>query len=65
MVLYSISFVLMLLACILAGYQKRGWRWSTRLPMYIAVSAVLALPTMLPLVFFLVCLFDIDAGDHK
>lgn len=33
--------------------------------MYIAVSAVLALPTMLPLVFFLVCLFDIAVGDHK
>lgn len=65
MVLYSISFVLMLLACIIAGYQKRGWKWSTRLPMYIVVSAVLALPTMLPLMFFLMCLFDIDAGDRK
>lgn len=41
MVLYSISFVLMLLACIIAGYQKRGWKWSTRLPMYITASAVL------------------------
>lgn len=65
MVLYSISFVLMLLTCIIAGYQKRGWRWSTRLPMYIAVSAVLALPTMLPLMFFLACLFGIDVGDRK
>lgn len=55
----------MLLTCIIAGYQKRGWTWPTRLPMYIAVSAVLALPTMLPLMFFLACLFDIDVGDRK
>jgi len=40
-VLYTISFILMLLSCIVAGYQKRGWKWSTRLPSYIAVSAVL------------------------
>ena len=64
MVLYTISFILMLLACIIAGYQKRGWLWTTRLPMYIAVSAVLALPTMLPLLFFLVALFDIEVKDH-
>lgn len=65
MVLYTISFILMLLSCIVAGYQKRGWKWATRLPLYIAVSAVLALPTMLPLMFFLGCLFDIDVGDRK
>lgn len=58
MVLYTINFVLILLACIRAGHQKRGWRWITRLPLYITASAVLALPTMLPLLFFLVCHFD-------
>lgn len=65
MVLYTISFFLMLLTCIIAGYQKRGWKWFAWLPMYIAVSAVLALPTMLPLMLFLACLFDIDVGDRK
>ena len=60
MVLYTISFILMLLACIIAGYQKRGWLWTTRLPLYIVMAAVLALPTVLPLVIFLIALFDLE-----
>lgn len=64
MVLYTISFILMLLSCIVAGKRKRRWLWTTHLPMYIVVSAVLALPTMLPLMFFLITLFDIELRDH-
>lgn len=62
MVLYTISFILVLLSCIVAGKRKRGWRWIERLPLYIGTSAVLALPTMLPLLFLLIAWFDLEVA---
>lgn len=60
MTLYTISFVLLFFACAAEAYRKHGlFAWS-RVPMAIALSAVLALPVMLPLVLFLILAFDVD-----
>lgn len=63
MSLYTISLVLMLLSFMVAGYRKRGPNFITRLPLYISAAAVLALPTMLPLVIFLVCFFNLELKE--
>lgn len=63
MVLYSISFTLLLLAFTVAGYRKRGHACVIRLPLYLATSAVLALPTMLPLLVCMVCIFNIELTE--
>lgn len=63
MALYTISLVLMLLSFMVAGYRKRGQTASIRLPLYISAAAVLALPTMLPLVIFLVCFFNLELKE--
>lgn len=63
MTLYTINLVLMLLSFMVAGYRKRGQNFITRLPLYISAAAVLALPTMLPLVIFLVCFFNIELKE--
>lgn len=63
MTLYTISFVLLFFACAAEAYRKRGlFAWS-RVPMAIALSAVLALPAMLPLVLFLILAFDVDIRE--
>ena len=60
MTLYTISFVLLFFACAAEAYRKHGlFAWS-RVPMAIALSAVLALPVMLPLVLFLILAFDVN-----
>lgn len=63
MVLYSISFILLLLASTVAGYRKRGPACAIRLPLYLATSVVLALPTMLPLLVCVVCVFNIERKE--
>ena len=63
MILYTISFVLLFFACAAEAYRKHGlFAWS-RVPMAIALSAVLALPVMLPLVLFLILAFDMDIRE--
>lgn len=63
MTLYTISFVLLFFACAAEAYRKHGlFAWS-RVPMAIALSAVLALPVMLPLVLFLILAFDVDIRE--
>lgn len=63
MTLYTISFVLLFFACAAEAYRKHGlFAWS-RVPMAIALSAVLALPVMLPLVLFLILVFDVDIRE--
>lgn len=63
MLLYTISFVLLFFACAAEAYRKHGlFAWS-RVPMAIALSAVLALPAMLPLVLFLILAFDMDIRE--
>lgn len=63
MTLYTISFVLLFFACAAGAYRKHGlFAWS-RVPMAIALSAVLALPVMLPLVLFLILAFDVDIQE--
>lgn len=63
MILYTISFVLLFFACAAEAYRKHGlFAWS-RVPMAIALSAVLALPVMLPLVLFLILAFDVDIRE--
>lgn len=63
MTLYTISFVLLFFACAAEAYRKHGlFAWS-RVPMAIALSAVLALPVMLPLVLFLILAFDVDIQE--
>lgn len=63
MVLYTISFVLLFFACAAEAYRKHGlFAWS-RVPMAIALSAVLALPVMLPLLIFLICIFNMDLRE--
>lgn len=63
MTLYIISFVLLFFACAAEAYRKHGlFAWS-RVPMAIALSAVLALPVMLPLVLFLILAFDVDIRE--
>lgn len=63
MPLYTISLVLMLLSFMVAGYRKRDQDFIIRLPLYISAAAVLALPTMLPLVIFLVCFFNLELKE--
>lgn len=63
MSLYTISLILMLLSFMVAGYRKRGPDCIIRLPLYISAAAVLALPTMLPLVIFLVCFFNLELKE--
>lgn len=63
MTLYTISLVLMLLSFMVAGYRKRGPDCIIRLPLYISAAAVLALPTMLPLVISLVCFFNLELKE--
>ena len=63
MTLYTISFVLLFFACAAEAYRKHGlFAWS-RVPTAIALSAVLALPVMLPLVLFLILAFDVDIRE--
>lgn len=63
MTLYTISFVLLFFACAAEAYRKHGlFAWS-RVPMAIALSAVLALPVMLPLALFLILAFDMDIRE--
>lgn len=65
MTLYTISFVLLFFACAAEAYRKHGlFAWS-RVPMAIALSAVLALPVMLPLVLFLILAFDVDIREKQ
>ena len=63
MILYSISFTLLLLSFTVAGYRKRGPACVIRLPMYLTTSAVLALPTMLALLVCVVCLFNLELKE--
>ena len=63
MILYTISFVLLFFACAAEVYRRHGlFAWS-RVPMAIALSAVLALPVMLPLVLTLILAFDVDIRE--
>ena len=59
----TISSVLLSVACAAWSYRKHGLFAGSRVPTATALSAVLALPVMLPLVLFLILAFDVDIRE--
>lgn len=65
MTLYAISAVLIFCTCIIESFRKHGTvKWAD-LARGTAMAAVLALPTMLPLLIFLICTFDLKRETSK
>lgn len=65
MTLYAISAVLIFCTCIIESFRKHGMVKWVNLARGTAMAAVLALPTMLPLLIFLVCAFDLKRKTSK
>nr|DAR13921.1 MAG TPA: aerobic respiration control sensor protein [Caudoviricetes sp.] len=65
MTLYAISAVLIFCACIIESFRKHGTVKWVNLARGTAVAAVLALPTVLPLLIFLICAFDLKLEASK